>query len=124
MKYSLIVPGRPVPAQRMTRRSKWTKRAKKSLEYQETVAWWARVAKLPRIEGLVVLTARFYIYGKNHGDLSNYVKAIEDGLQYAGVLPNDRQVVRYGEGTGIYFTDARSLERAEVEIEEVHEHED
>jgi len=119
LKYSLIIPGRPVPAQRMTRRSKWTERARKSLEYQETVAWWAKFAKIPRIEGPVILTVRFYVYGKNHGDLSNLVKAIEDGLQYAGVIPNDKQIVRYGEGTGIYSADGRKFERAEVEIEEL-----
>jgi hypothetical protein len=35
--------------------------------------------------------------------LSNLIKAVEDGLQFGGVIENDRQVIRYGPGTGIYY---------------------
>lgn len=119
MRYSFIVPGRAVPAQRMTRKSKWTKRSKKSLEYQESVAWEAKAAKIPVLEGPVQLTARFYFRNKVHGDLSNCIKAVEDGLQYGGIVKNDKQIIRYGETTGIYYADGD--ERAEIEIETIGE---
>lgn len=117
MKIELTIPGRPVPAQRMTRKTKWTKRARRSLEYQESVAWeWKAVAKGLKLEGSLKLTVKFYFKDRRHGDLSNLVKAIEDGLQYGQAFDNDKQIIRYGEGTGIYYDDE---ERAEIIIEEL-----
>ncbi|NPV52183.1 MAG: RusA family crossover junction endodeoxyribonuclease [Firmicutes bacterium] len=116
MGYSFIVPGRAVPAQRMTKKSKWSKRSRRSLDYQKRVAWAAKAAQVPRMEGDVRLTVRFYFQNKKHGDLSNLIKAIEDGLQYARVFDNDKQVRWYGETTGVYYD---GEERAEVEIEDV-----
>ena len=115
--YAFTVPGRAVPAQRMTQGTKWSKRARRSLEYQERVAWAAKAARVPRMKGNVQLTVRFYFRNRKHGDLSNLIKAIEDGLQYGRVLDNDKQVLRYGETTGIYYTDGE--EHAEVEVTEV-----
>ncbi|MEN3010301.1 MAG: RusA family crossover junction endodeoxyribonuclease [Candidatus Bipolaricaulaceae bacterium] len=113
----MVVPGRAVPAQRMTQRSKQADpKAKRALEYQRLVALCAWRARAPQFTGPVRLTCRFWFKNHRHGDLSNLIKAIEDGLQYAGVLQNDRQVVRYGAGTGIYYGPE---ERAEVIIEEV-----
>ena len=103
MKVNLTIPGRPVPAQRMTQKTKWTKRAQKSLNYQETVAWeWKRIAKVRKFEGSVKLSCKFYFNDKRHGDLSNLIKAVEDGLQYGQAFDNDKQILRYGE-CGIYF---------------------
>jgi len=116
-----VVPGRPVPAARMTQRSKFAcARARKALKYQEFVAWCARAkAKgAPAFSGPVELTCRFFFRDGRHGDLSNLIKAIEDGLQYGGVIENDRQVVRYGAGTGIYFDEE---ERTEVRVRELKE---
>lgn len=123
MKAALIVPGRPVPKARMTRRSKWTKRAKRSLDYQEQVAAEVMVLKAEmsgkkQLEGPLKLTVEFYFADRRHGDLSNYIKAIEDGLQYGQLFQNDKQIIRYGEGTGIYYDDN---ERAQVLIEEIEE---
>ena len=116
-KYKLVIPGRPVPAQRMTRKTKWTDRAQKSLNYQREIAWeWKAVANGLKLEGPLKLTAKFYFKDRRHGDLSNLVKAIEDGLQYGQAFDNDKQIIRYGEGTGIYYDDE---ERAEIIIEEL-----
>jgi len=41
------------------------------------------------------------------------IKAIEDGLVYGGLIANDKQILRYGAGTGIYFAEE---ERAEVRL--------
>jgi Holliday junction resolvase RusA-like endonuclease len=46
------------------------------------------------------------------------IKAIEDGLQFGGIIENDRQVIRYGAGTGIYYD---SEERTEVRVREIEE---
>jgi Holliday junction resolvase RusA-like endonuclease len=61
---------------------------------------------------------------EKRGDLDNYIKAIVDGLQYGGIFApkagnkkgNDKVVIRYGEGTGIYI-DAN--ERVELTLEEI-----
>ena len=116
MKIELTIPGRPVPAQRMTRKTKWTKRARRSLEYQESVAWeWKTVGKR-KLEGPLKLTCKFFFKDRRHGDLSNLIKAVEDGLQYGQAFNNDKQIVRYGGETGIYYDDD---ERAEIVIEEM-----
>lgn len=117
MRYSFVVRGRAVPAQRMTRRSKWSPRSRCSLDYQERVAWEAKAARVPQLKGPVCLTVRFYFRDRRHGDLSNCVKAVEDGLQYGGIVKNDKQILKYGEGTGIYYTDGD--ERVEVDIEKI-----
>jgi Holliday junction resolvase RusA-like endonuclease len=114
--YSITVVGRPVPKKTMTAGSKWKdERAKKTLAYQEAVGLLAR-ARYPglTIIGPVSLTVKVFLRPspKNpnlptgqRGDLSNYIKAAEDGLQYAGIIKNDKQIIRYGEFTGIYPTD-------------------
>ncbi len=86
------MPGRPVPAQRMTRGTKWTNRAQKSLEYQRLVAMAARAAGLPTFLGPVQLTCRFFFRDGRHGDLSKFVKALKDKLQCGGSFRNDRLV--------------------------------
>ncbi len=117
MQVELTIPGRPIPAQRMTQKSKWTDRAQRSLDYQEQVAWeWKRITGGKKLEGPLKLTTKFYFNDRRHGDLSNLVKAIEDGLQYGHAFDNDKQIKRYGKNTGIYFEDK---ERAEIIIEEL-----
>lgn len=101
MTWHLTVPGRPVPAVRMTTRSKWSQRARQSLSYQQQVAYYAVAAKLPRpVPGeYVALTITIYLQAVKgrlpgrRGDIDNLHKAVQDGLQYAGVLANDRCVV-------------------------------
>lgn len=110
-----IIPGHARPAARMTQKTKWTERARQGLEYQDRVGWYAAANHVPKYDGDVVLTCRFTFSTKRHGDLSNLVKAIEDGLQYANVLINDKQVKEYGAGTGIYYGD---VEQAVVIIQE------
>jgi Holliday junction resolvase RusA-like endonuclease len=113
----------------MTQRSKFAcARARRSLEFQEFVAWCARAAAARRpaaarppalpFRGPVELTCRFFFRDARHGDLSNLIKAVEDGLQFGGVIENDRQVIRYGPGTGIYYAEE---ERTEVRVRELKE---
>jgi len=94
----------------MTTRSKWYQRGQRTLKFQRLVAWYVRRARPPTYHCPVELTARFYFRNKRHGDLKNLLAAIEDALQYAHVLPNDRLILRYGEGTGIYYDENERIE--------------
>ena len=118
MIYAFAVPGKPVPKARMTRNTKWTPRAKRSLEYQELVAWCARAANIPTFTGDIELTVRICRGSRGRGDLDNFVKTIQDGLQYGGIIKNDRQVLRYGTGTG-FWLGWQNGEQVIVEIREV-----
>lgn len=110
-----VVPGRPIPANRMTRRSKWSPRARRGLDYQEAVAWAARQAYSGQLHGRLQLSAIFVFDNRRHGDLSNLIKAIEDGIQYAGVVANDRQITRYRDCEIVYGRDPR----VEVELRSI-----
>ncbi len=114
MKHTFEVPGKPKPAQRMTQKSKWNKRSRESLDYQNFVGWCAKA--IPTFNCPVKLTCRFYFKNKVHGDLSNLVKSCEDALQYVGKIPNDKLVLAYGEGTGIFYGDE---EKAVITVEKL-----
>lgn len=114
-RYTVVVPGRPVPKKAMRRGQRFVDdRAQRTLDYQRAVGLCALAAKVPRFAEPVSLTVRAYFRDDRRPDLKNVVAAAEDGLEVAGILRNDRQVVRYGEGTGIYFDPD---ERLEIEIE-------
>lgn len=125
MTYQIIVPGRPVPKVRMTQKSKWSPRAIASLQYQETVAWTAKaVTKNAKLFGPVRLAVWIYLKPTQEGqlpgnrpDLSNVIKAIEDGLQYGQIVANDRQIIEYGMSG--YRLD--ETERVEITIEEIND---
>jgi len=100
--YRVVIPGRPVPAQRMTQRSKWSTRSQRSLTYQRLVAQAALAARLPRplpweyvqIDITIYLRAtRKGALPGNRGDWDNLGKSICDGIQYAGVLANDKAII-------------------------------
>lgn len=109
------VPGRPVPAKRMTRRGKWSPRARAGLDYQAAVAWAAKAAHRGALDGELELSVRFVFSDRRHGDLSNLVKAVEDGVQYSGIIANDKQIVRYGRCEIVYGDEPR----ADVELREI-----
>lgn len=125
--YAFTVPGRAIPAARMTQRSKWSPRARRSLGYQETVAYAAIAAGLPRPLPWewIGIGVRVYLKGVrkrkkdpvrlplNAGDADNFLKGVVDGAQYAGVLANDRAVV-YGQ---VRLIPCRSDDEQRVEVE-------
>jgi crossover junction endodeoxyribonuclease RusA len=87
------IPGRPVPAVRMTRRGKWVDpRAQKYLDYKDSVGWVAKAYVKEMLVGNVKLNIDAYIDKGRPGDLDNIIKTIGDGLN--GVAyEDDRQVV-------------------------------
>lgn len=114
------IPGRPVPAVRMTQRSKWVNpQAKRYLEYRQRVAWHAKAAMRGRgpTAAPVRLDAVFHIHGGRHGDLSNLVKAVEDGLNGVAWI-DDRQVVELHAWIMECGTDDEKVEIGVLEISE------
>lgn len=117
---TLTIPGHPIPKARMTHKGRFSDRAQTTLQYQEYIAWHAiQQAGRKVLKGNIRGTFRIYVYDYNkRGDLKNYIAGIEDGLQYAGLIPNDKQITEYGAGTGVYPC-GMAEERVEIELEEV-----
>lgn len=80
------VPGRPIPKLRERRgRGRRPRTPEKVREYEKLVAWHAAealgaVGDKPLIESKVFMACHFVFDDKRIGDLTNYVKAIEDAL--------------------------------------------
>jgi len=86
---------------------------KETVAYQRDVKWEAKAAGARVMDGLVVLTCRFYGL---RGDGDNALKAVADALQ--GICYNDdRQIVE-----GHYYVErAGKPARTEVEVRSVGE---
>lgn len=93
---SFTVPGKPVPAVRMTQRSKWSNpQAKRYLAYKEQVGWLAKDAGIRQREGPVLVTIDVFLKNRmgRRGDIDNLAKAITDGLN--GIAyQDDKQITR------------------------------
>src|SRR5690625_2297953 len=89
---SFTVPGRAIPAVRMTQRSKYTRQAKRYLAYKQLVAWSAKsnYKDFPVKED-VGINLNIYLNGGNQGDIDNYFKSISDSLNKI-IYVDDRQV--------------------------------
>ena len=95
---TFIVPGRPIPYVRMTRRGKYVtdgkhgERVQAYLNYHAWVAVIAKAAGVPWLEGELGIAVYTRLKTKRGGgDSSNYRKAIEDALQ--GIcFKNDKQI--------------------------------
>lgn len=118
------VPGRPVPAVRMTQRGKFVKvAAGRYLAYKNQVAWAAKGAKMrtgmDTLEGPVEVIGVFYLYGKREGDIDNLAKSVLDGM--TGVIwIDDRQVRRLI--LEKVTVDSEEEQRAEIEVREYVQH--
>lgn len=88
------VPGKPVPAVRMTQRSMYAnKYAKRYLAYKWQVGWIAKshMQGNPSSEPIGV-NISLYIHGGVHGDIDNYAKSLTDSLNKI-VYTDDKQIV-------------------------------
>ena len=110
----ITIPGRPVPAVRMTQRGKYIKgRAQKYLAYKEQVGWCAKVAGVKPTDKKVCIEIRLYISGGIHGDWDNYAKSICDGLN--GIAYKDDKQIVSGKVEKVLGV-TKAEERAEVII--------
>src|SRR5690606_23694031 len=88
------VPGKPVPAVRMTRKSMFTNpKAQRYLAYKDTVGWAAKEAVREPIDGPVGVDIEIYLKDrfKRRWDIDNVAKAILDGCN-AICYHDDKQV--------------------------------
>jgi|SRR5699024_2562953 len=112
------VPGRAVPAVRMTQRSKFTKRAKRYLAYKNKVGWVARQHFRGRpTDKPVKLSIAIYLSGGNQGDIDNYYKTIADSLNEI-IYEDDRQI-KVMEAKKIEC--GKDEERVEIRVYEIDE---
>lgn len=90
----LTIPGRCVPAVRMTQRSKYTKQAKRYLCYKHVVALHAlNDYKGDPITEKVAVSLKVYLAGGNQGDIDNYFKSITDSCNKI-IYKDDRQIIK------------------------------
>jgi len=89
----LEIPGRCVPAPRMTRYGKHSPKTMRYMHYRNQIGWIAKQKKVPKLKGPVVFSAVVYLSKSgNEGDLDNYAKTLKDALN--GIAwEDDRQVV-------------------------------
>lgn len=93
----ITIPGRPIPAVRMTQKTKWNKASKRYLAYKDTIGIFAkRIYPTPTSENVSV-KVRVYLSGKTtpmggEGDVDNYAKSALDGCNKIAFV-DDRQVM-------------------------------
>jgi hypothetical protein len=139
-KYRLWIPGEPVPKSTMTppvvrkayseaQRQQIVKRIiatdkkwmplLKTQDYQKEVAMIAKAdATFPQFSKLdpIMLTFEFFKGMHGTGDLKNLEAGVEDGLQFSGKIPNDRQVTAHGETRmSFYAEEPGVLVHAEID---------
>jgi len=87
----------PIPKARMTYRSKWSGEAKKSLVYQESLAWLIRQQNpgIKQTNKPLSLTVTFGRTDRRRCDLKNLIAALEDALQFSGLIKDDCQITEY-----------------------------
>lgn len=114
----IVIPGRPVPAVRMTQRSKFkSPQAQRYLAYKEQVGWEAKAAgakptKMPcEVKAVVYLDIK-----KTDMDVDNLAKSLMDGLNKIA-WEDDRQVTDLT--ICKRFVLGPKDERAEIEIREL-----
>ncbi len=77
---AFVIPGHPVPKQRPREdRNGKIYTPKKTRDYEEIVGWAGRQVFKNPYDGPVSLQVKVYLTGPR-GDLDNYVKSIQDGL--------------------------------------------
>lgn len=113
----LIIQGRPIPAVRMTQKSKFVnQQAKRYLAYKDQIGWEAKAARIERLQDYNVhVDIKCYFCGGKECDVDNLAKSMLDGLN--GIAyDDDRQVQKIT--VQKFFVDFKAEERAEIEITE------
>lgn len=89
-----VIPGRCVPAPRITRMGRRSPRTMRYMSYRQDIVWSAKAAgvrPIPKGEDVAVRIVLYLQKKGNQGDLDNYQKTILDALN--GVAwDDDRQV--------------------------------
>ncbi len=134
--YKFTVPGRPVPAVRMTQRE--VRAAKLALKgrwpdsksltdkinaihrywnYKETVAWVARSAGVKMLKGRASISVTAYVCGGTVGDWDNYGKSVSDALKGIAWKDDNGRYLKGGPAE-VEFCDTKAEERTEIVVRE------
>lgn len=96
LEQSFTVPGKPIPAVRMTQRSKHRNpQAQRYLAYKDAVGWTAKAAGIERYDGPVIVAIDVFLANRmgQRGDIDNIGKALTDSLN--GIAyDDDKQITR------------------------------
>ncbi len=117
MTIKIVIPGRPVPAVRMTQKGKFTsKQAQRYLAYKDKVGWTAKAQGVKPLKGRVIIDITVFLSGGTEPDWDSLGKGICDGLNKIA-YEDDRQIIdgRVRKVLGVPKED----ERAVIEIREV-----
>lgn len=99
-RFAFTVPGRPVPAARMTQAQVKRLRSGKPLTnpqierylaWKDAVGWAAKQHGAFLMEGRLSLRVWLYLRTRGNADLSNWLKGLEDGMQKV-CFRNDNQI--------------------------------
>lgn len=113
----IMVPGRPVPAVRMTQRGKYVKpQAQRYLQYKEMVGWVGRHEIKEPLQGDIAVSMRFFLHGGQTPDIDNLIKAILDGLNKVA-WNDDKQVTKVTAERG--YAENKNYECVEIGISEI-----
>lgn len=89
---SFTVPGRAIPAIRLNRKMKRTKRNMRYMHYRNQIGWIARSEHAaPPVKCDVGVNVNVYLNGSTQGDVDNYFKTITDSMNKI-VYADDRQI--------------------------------
>lgn len=94
----LAYEGRIVPKARMNTQGKATKRSRDYLESQKSQAWvYKQQAKeqgwnIPDHDECLSISAFFFFKDDRVRDIDNLLGAVQDAIQYAGLIENDKQI--------------------------------
>lgn len=117
----ITIPGRPIPAVRMTGKSKWTNAsAMKYLIYKGEIGQWAKCKIKAPSDKKIMVSVVVYLHGKTtemgkDGDVDNYLKSALDGLNKIA-FTDDRQVINAMVGK---VPCGKDEERMEIVIKEI-----
>lgn len=90
----IVIPGPPVPKGRpRSTRAGGVYTPQRTRDYEESVAWACRQARVAHGAGAVAVRIRF-MARRGRGDIDNLAKSVLDGLVMGGAIDDDRQVVR------------------------------
>ena len=121
--YTVFIPGEPVPKStqspphiinkygrmKVIQNDEKYRPLRNTLAYQDYVAQYVVLTHgLPKFHETDPLRIGFEFLKGQHGlgDMKNLEAGVEDGLQYGGIIPNDRQITRrIGSTISFYNTD-------------------
>ena len=87
-----VVPGRPVPWQRVRTNQGRFFKPQRTRDYEESIAWECKIQNGVWGNAECIVEIELCAKRKLQGDPDNYAKCVLDGLQIGGMIGNDKQV--------------------------------